>query len=305
MSNNGGLMKIVEYYSANNMIVEFQDKFKMRTKTAWKEFNSGRVRNPIDKMRVGRTNINYQGCPMIVVEYKSVYDVTVEFQGDYPSKVHSDWKRFVKGSTRNPMFPSVYGVGITGNKYPTMNGNVHTKEYKAWNHMLERCYSKFISNSRNNTYIGCSVCDEWLYYPNFYEWLHKQPNFEKFINGKFWAIDKDIIQKGNKVYCPKLCCLVPPNVNSLFAKSDAIRGEYLIGVSYNKNNNMLFAQCKNPLINKNVKLGEFSNEHDAFLTYKRYKEKLIKEIAEIEYSKENISLECYLGMKNYIVEDTD
>ena len=61
----------------------------------------------------------------------------------------------------------------------------------------------------------------------------------------------------------------------------------------------------NPLINKNVKLGEFSNEHDAFLTYKRYKEKLIKEIAEIEYSKENISLECYLGMKNYIVEDTD
>ena len=78
-------MKIVEYYSANNMIVEFQDEFKMRTKTAWKEFNSGRVRNPIDKMRVGRTNINYQGCPMIVVEYKSVYDVTVEFQGVYPS----------------------------------------------------------------------------------------------------------------------------------------------------------------------------------------------------------------------------
>ena len=57
MSNNGGLMKIVEYHNANNMIVEFQDEFKMRTKTAWKEFNAGKVRNPIDKMRIGKKTL--------------------------------------------------------------------------------------------------------------------------------------------------------------------------------------------------------------------------------------------------------
>ena len=32
------------------------------------------------------------------------------------------------------------------------------------------------------------------------------------------GIDKDILVKGNKVYSPNTCCLVPKNVNNLFIK---------------------------------------------------------------------------------------
>lgn len=44
---------------------------------------------------------------------------------------------------------------------------------------------------------------------------------------------------------------------------------------------------------------------NAFLAYKEYKEKLIKQIADIEFSKHTISQKCYDAMYNYEIEITD
>ena len=46
----GTLMKIVEYTTADNIIVEFQDEYKFRKKTQYVNFKTGRVKNPYDKI---------------------------------------------------------------------------------------------------------------------------------------------------------------------------------------------------------------------------------------------------------------
>ena len=49
----GTKMKIVEYYSAKNIIVEFQDEHKYRVHTEYKNFKEGAVRNVYDKSVYG------------------------------------------------------------------------------------------------------------------------------------------------------------------------------------------------------------------------------------------------------------
>ena len=168
--------------------------------------------------------------------------------------------------------------------------------------MLERCYSKKLKAKRP-TYENAICCDEWLYFENFYEWLHKQDNFDKWYSGEKWGLDKDIIMKGNKVYSPDSCCLVPLNVNNLFTKHDNDRGAFPIGVS--KDKDMFRVGCRNPFDDENLYLGDYSTERQAFQVYKKYKENIIKQVAQEEYNKGNITKRCYEAMINYQVEITD
>ena len=46
VSNQGCLMKIVEYNNNHNIVVEFQDEHKSKVKTDYNSFNIGQVRNP-------------------------------------------------------------------------------------------------------------------------------------------------------------------------------------------------------------------------------------------------------------------
>ena len=297
-NNYGDTMTIVVYNNHHDIIVEFQDKTRTHVHSNMANFYNGVIRNP--NYRLGKEIVNNQGCSMIIVEYIDANNITVEFQDEYKAKVHATYKNFTNGSIKNPYHPSVYGVGMVGVKYPTGANWKDTKEYKAWNHMLERCYSKRLKDSRS-TYKDVTCCKEWLCFENFYEWLHNQENFDKWYNNERWAVDKDILIKGNKVYSPETCCLVPPNVNSLFTKRD--RGEFPVGVT--KNWNRFEASCMNPFTNKREYIGKYDTIEEAFLSYKEYKENIIKQIATIEYNKGNISEQCYEAMVNYKVEITD
>lgn len=255
--------------------------------------------------RIGQKRINCQGCLMKVIEYQNSNNITVEFQDEYKYKTKNSWANFNIGNIRNLYTPTVCGVGIVGSKYKTSFNNIHFKEYSTWKDILRRCYCENYT-TKNSTYKDCSVCDEWLLYENFYEWLHSQENFEKWLNGDRWAIDKDIIKKGNKIYCPEYCCLVPMNVNSLFLKNDINRGEYPVGIHYNKRARSFVPSCNDPYIGKAVNLGYYGKPDDAFyLGYKPYKEKIIKQVAEDEYKKGNIIKRCYDSMMSYEVEITD
>ena len=44
-------MKIVEYVSADNVLVEFQDDYKYRKRTIYQNFKIGQIKNPYDKCR--------------------------------------------------------------------------------------------------------------------------------------------------------------------------------------------------------------------------------------------------------------
>lgn len=244
---------------------------------------------------------NRQGCLMKIIDYNGVREVTVQFQDAYKYTTTTFYKHFLSGSISNPYFSDVLGIGMRGIKYPTKVNGKNTKEYRAWYNMLLRCYDKRI-HEKEPTYVPCECCNEWLLFENFYEWLHSQENFNT-INKIEWALDKDILLKGNKLYSPSTCCIVPKAINNLFVKADAARGDYPIGVSYYKSISKYVSQCNDN--NKNQYLGVYTTAEEAFYTYKDYKEKLIRRIAQEEYDKGNITQRCYKAMMKYKVEITD
>ena len=91
--------------------------------------------------------------------------------------------------------------------------------YSRWQGMLGRCYNpKF--HIKNPAYKNCWVCDEWLYFSNFYEWMRRQ-------NWKGLQIDKNILKPNNLVYSPHTCCFVPKPLNILFSNGGNKQGRSL------------------------------------------------------------------------------
>ena len=237
---------------------------------------------------------------MKIIQYNHARDILVEFQDSFKTTVKTRYAHFLNGSVKNPNHNTTYNIGIFGNKHISRDGDKHSKEYYTWRNMLARCYDKN-NICENPTYVDSVVCDEWLLYENFYDWLHKQENFNKWINGKAWCIDKDILIKGNKKYSEETCCLVPQKVNSLFTKRDNYRGSLPIGVS---------KTCKKykgrlTINGKSVNFLTRDTVEEAFMDYKIAKESFIKQIAEEEYCKGNITKKCYDAMMKYEVEITD
>lgn len=237
---------------------------------------------------------------MKIVEYNRATDIIVEFQDEHKAKVHTNYACFLKGAVRNPYHTLIYGVATKGDSLPTKINGEMVKEYKVWFQMIRRC---FATRDCEPTYENVTCCKEWLYYPNFYEWLHSQPNFDKWLNGDRWCLDKDILVKGNKIYSPETCCLVPQNVNALFTKHDVARGDCPVGVI--KHRDRFAARCMNPFTRKQVTIGYRFTKLNAFNLYKTYKENIIKQVAQIEYDNGNITQKCYEAMMKYEVEIDD
>lgn len=199
----------------------------------------------------------------------------------------------------------IYGIGHSSKINPiTIDGRT-VKEYETWKGMLKRCRDEQYL-SREPAYDGCIVSDEWLYYDNFYDWVTSQENYQKWKDGdRKWAIDKDIICKGNKVYSKETCFLVPQNVNNLFTNRKLHRGKCPIGVDYLKKLNKFRASCMNPFTGKQEYIGVYNSEYSAFEAYKSYKENIIHQVADQEFKNNNITEMCYLAMLHYQIEIND
>ena len=101
------------------------------------------------------------------------------------------------------------------------------QNYNTWRKILERGYDKKFKD-KYPTYKDVTVCEEWHNFQVFAKWCEENYN-PNFMEG--WAIDKDIIIKGNKIYSPETCAFVPAEVNNIVLKSKSIRGDLPIGVS--------------------------------------------------------------------------
>jgi hypothetical protein len=113
-------------------------------------------------------------------------------------------------------------------------------------------------------------------------------------------LDKDILHKGNKIYSSDTCVFVPQFINKLFINRNADRGILPLGVK--TCGKKYYVQCSSG--NRVIKnLGTYSTQIEAFNVYKKYKENLIKEVAN-EY-KDKIPNRLYTAMVNYEVEITD
>ena len=179
------------------------------------------------KNRIGEENNNSFGTLMKIIDYENSRNITVEFQDEYKYKKKCQYCQFKEGCVHNPYDKTVYNVGYLGEgKYKTRDKKGHTRTYITWQSMLRRCYDAYYIN-RENSYIDCFVCDEWLNFQNFAKWYEE--NYYE-CNNERMELDKDILIKGNKIYSPTTCIFVPQRINRLFTKSNKNRGEYPIGV---------------------------------------------------------------------------
>lgn len=306
--NSQGLkMWIREYRTSRSIDVEFEDGFIAYNKSySW--FEKGLVRNrnvkiiqknkPDFTYRVGETNCNSNGIKMTIIEYIDSQNILIEFDDNYKYRKICSYKEFKNGSPSSPYDKKIFGIGYLGeDKKIGINNNF---EYGRWHHILERCYGENIT-ARNITYKDCSVCNEWHNFQNFKKWF--DDNYYTVDNERM-CIDKDILHKGNKIYSPETCLIVPDNINKLFIRGSSRRGNTPIGVSIY--DNVIYARMSK-VINGIWTSFTIGNHYDtveqAFYAYKYEKEKHIKEVAD-QY-KDKIPKRLYDAMYNYIVEITD
>ena len=171
----------------------------------------------------------------------------------------------------------VYGVGVNDGGRPAKISYKHTKEYKFWFSMLRRCFSEKCQD-KNPTYKGCTISDNFLNYTYFYDWCQEQIGFGKVDEkGRGWELDKDILMLGNKTYSEYACVFVPQEINKFFTDRRNDRGEYPVGVCFNKFHGKYNALCS--LNGKQQHLGYFDTPQEAFSAYKPFKEALCKQLA--------------------------
>ena len=182
----------------------------------------------------------------------------------------------------------VYGVGVNDlgyrvrvYEYVTENGGKRVRKpvfickyYTVWESMLTRCYSKKYLESKPS-YIGTSVCSEWLSATAFKKWMEEQD----------WqgnSLDKDIIVPKSKLYSPETCAFVLQATNSFVTASDASRGDYPVGVHLCKPTGKYLASCKNPFTGKQEYLGLYSTPEEAHEAWRKRKHDLAQLVAATE-----------------------
>lgn len=150
----------------------------------------------------------------------------------------------------------IQGVGVNDADY-IVTRKINGKRffcpfYRCWVGMLMRCYCSK-TQSRQPTYIGCQVCDEWKYFMAFKSWMETQDWNDK-------ELDKDLIGNG-KLYSPDNCVFVSQALNKLFTDCGNARGDHPIGVYWEKADKKYRARVA--INGKRKNLGLFTNPNDA------------------------------------------
>lgn len=162
----------------------------------------------------------------------------------------------------------VYGVGINDADYQiswkvVVDGKVKRTMchfYQTWCSMLCRVYSKHY-HKRHPTYIGSSVCKDWIYFSKFKAWMEMQD-----WEGK--QLDKDLLVAGNKTYSPETCVFIDKSLNLFMTECDGRRGEYPVGVCWDAKAQKYYSMCSNPSKRQSEYLGAFDSPEEAHIAWR-------------------------------------
>lgn len=246
------------------------------------------------KNRSGEKYNTKEGYEVVITEYSNALNCTIKFTHNgliLPNKHFSEVKN---GSIKNPFHPSVCGIGFIGmGKYKSSFNYIIDKSYNIWVGMIKRCYDKK-RQEKQSSYKGVTVCEEWHNFQNFAKWFE-----ENYIED--FHLDKDILQKGNKIYSPETCCFVHQEINQTLVNRRISRGEYPIGVHLQKSSGYYIAQIRKN--NDVIYLGLFNTVYKAFQAYKTAKELWIKKMA--NKWRDKLIPSVYQALYNYKIEITD
>lgn len=254
------------------------------------------------------TSTNKYGEIFKIIKYINSDNVIIQFKNNGYIK-HTTYYYFKNGKVCSPYARRTWGIGYLGEgEYTFSDKNIvdskghspKTKCYKYWEGMLSRCYNP--NNKKHLSYINCTVCDEWHNYQNFAKWFYE--NYYEISNEEM-CLDKDILNKGNNIYSPNNCCIVPATINKIFIKREkAKKFEMPIGITKTENKNKPTTyRAKIKKYSQYKQIGNYYTMKDAFNAYKIEKEKYIKEVADLY--KDKIPKKVYDAMYNYKVEITD
>ena len=222
---------------------------------------------------------------------KNHYNKMGDDSEEFIIKVMNDIRYKPDDWSKRAMKLVMCGIGYHGKE----GIDCKSESYLKWHDMINRCYNmKF--HERQPQYRDCVVCEEWLNYSNFKVWYNQNK-----IPGMTLDLDKDILFKGNKVYSPETCCFVPHAINTLLLNGRKNRGDFPIGVHYDKDKEKYRAEMS--FMGRQIKLGSFDTAESAFARYKKYKEDFIQDIAEQYKSK--IPDKVYEAMMKWEIEIND
>ena len=87
-------------------------------------------------------------------------------------------------------------------------------------------------------------------------------------------LDKDLLVAHNKIYSPETCVFIAPSINSFLLKSDKNRGDYPLGVTFQKDCNKFRPRC-----GKTLGLGLYTDAMSAHKAWQKAKIKQAQDLA--------------------------
>lgn len=207
--------------------------------------------------KLGMINKNKFGTDMKIIKVVSWDKVIVQFQDEHKFEKEVFYQNFRNGTVKNPYDRVILGRGYLGvGKYKAVvNGRI-TDQYNAWSNIILRCYSdkhRYLFES----YPDCEICEEWCDFQVFAKWYDE--NYYQ-VEGRL-HIDKDVLVKGNKIYSPDTCLLLPQRINMIFT-SKPNKWNLPSGISMSKSGKYITSYNGVHLGLKNT-LEEAVDTHDA------------------------------------------
>lgn len=184
----------------------------------------------------------------------------------------------------------IYGIGYNSKReHKARHEKKSTIAYATWFSMINRCYNPKY-HAKYPTYIDCSTAAEWLDFQNFADWFEIHE-----YSDKNYALDKDLLIRGNRVYSPESACFIPYELNALLNDKAKSRGFLPQGVDMNNITGRYRASLS--INSKKKHLGYFDCPNEAHQAYKKAKEAYVKEKA-LEW-KDRIADDVFKALMNW------
>lgn len=226
---------------------------------------------------------------IIITHYKCAREVSIKFtESGFENVVTAGDIR--NRQVRDKLKASVCGMGFVGGNHYTYTNS--TEAYISWAEMIRRCYSNEYKE-KAPTYENCTSCREWLNFQVFAKWYH----LNRLSDDVKYQLDKDIINRGNKVYSPENCALVPRHINNIILDNKLKRGELPIGVF--SSGKRFMSQLKKRGVR--VTFGSFATKEEAAESYINEKRKYLKDTATKSYSRGEVSHDIFIAISNWKV----
>lgn len=167
-------------------------------------------------IKVGDVFGTTYGGDVVVTEYKSYREITVQFLDEHKHQAVISGCRLKSGAVKNPYAKTVLGVAYIGKG--AYSRSTHLEIYSRWKKIIERCYDPYKLN-KDMSYVDVYVCDEWLNFQNFARWYDSKSDEQKTLD-----IDKDLFSGEVKVYSPSTCTFLPKEINAFLSNCGKSEG---------------------------------------------------------------------------------